>query len=213
MWHEATHSGVWWRVASQSSSSVVKTTLSPDLRSVPKVCLNLLFFSSSLWYFWWLQPIEGNLTLKWFCSGARQIWNRMIPKQAAKGEILLKCKFFQGFLPEACRVKLALKHIGILMSWGASTSNLLRITMGMHRNWRLVDNAYICNATFLQLKARLSGLAATHDAAHQHILAQLKLERSQFSCGLSSFFNQSVSLWNNSFWHGDGWLMLHKSQI
>lgn len=92
---------------------------------------------------------------------------RLIPQQAAKGEILLKCKFFQGFVPEACRVKLAFKHIGILMSWGASTSNLLRITAAMRRNWLLVHNAYICigrNATFLQFTGRLRG----HTCLSQH---------------------------------------------
>lgn len=73
-----------------------------------------------------------------------KIWNRstdgaQIPKQAVKGEILLKCKFCEGFVPEACRVKLAFKHIGILMSWGASTFNPFRITVSLHCNWLLVQ--------------------------------------------------------------------------
>lgn len=132
-----------------------------------KVCLNLFFFSSSPWYLWWLQTVEDNLTPKWLCSRARKVWStaaQMILKQATKGEILLKCKFFQGFVPEASRVKLAFKHIGILMSWGASTSNLFRITMAMRCNWLLVHNAYICKATFLQFRERLSGHAGMHDA-------------------------------------------------
>lgn len=159
MWHEETYSGAWWWVAAQSSPSAVEPTLFSDVRSPPKVCLNLVFFphrlfdvfddynpSKTIWH--WSDYAAG---LDKYETAA---W--MIQKQAAKGEILLKCKFFQGFVPEACRVKLAFKHIGILMSWGASTSNLFRITMAMRRNGLLVHNAYICDAVFLQFEARLT---------------------------------------------------------
>lgn len=167
MWHKETYSGAWWRVAVQSSSSLVEPTLFPDLRSVPKVCLNLFFSHRLFDIFDDYNPLKTIWHWSDYAAGLDKYETaaRMIPKQAAKGEILLKCKFFQGFVPEACRVKLAFKHIGILMSWGASTSNLFRITMAMRRNWLLVHNAHICNATFLQFKARLTGHAGTHDAA------------------------------------------------
>lgn len=48
--------------------------------------------------------------------GNRSADGTQIHKQPVKSDILLKCKFFEGFFPEACRVKLAFKHIGILMS-------------------------------------------------------------------------------------------------
>lgn len=168
MWHEETYSGARWRVAVQACRTAVEPTLFPDLRSAPKSLpqLNLFFFSSSPRYFHDYKPLKTIWHWSDYAAmlGKYETAARMIPKQATEGEILLKCKFFQGFVPEACRVKLAFKRIGILMSWGASTSNLFRITMAMRCNWLLAHNAYICNATFLQSREHLSGHAGTHDA-------------------------------------------------
>ena len=102
-------------------------------------------------FFCLLQLNEDNLTQKWLCTQARKCeigapLGRRFRNRQWKVIFCWNANSFRGFVPEACRVKLAFKHIGILMCRGASTFIPLRISMALFCNWLVVHNgnAYIC---------------------------------------------------------------------